>query len=804
MKKLLSTILLSTLLHLCLQAQEIKVIDSLTQDGIPFATVRFGETPNGTIADLNGAFDLRGATGIKYIEISATGYRPRQISLPVKKGIVYLAPAANTLGEVTVRPPIEKIRRILNNAIAKRTENDPDGYDAYQCHVYFKMAVDKLLPDSVLRNPEAAQRKNAAFFTDQHLLLTETYSIRSWRKPQQLQEDVLATRISGLKHSVFTSLVTDVLPFHAYNNYIKLNEKDYHNPISKGFEQNYRFNLSDEIQDGADTIWVLTFRPRRNSGNLLSGTVYIHSDGYAISQIIAQATDSALQQTLRIEQQYRKVHFANGNRWFPAQLNYIINMGMKSETDPYTLRLKGNSQIDSVTWNLPTGFSFDKQHTTRILPGADAAGDTVLKPLRPQALTAKENKTYRVIDSIGTLAKADRITQTLRHATEGKLSLGIFDIDIARILLINKYENVRLGLGLQTNDKLIKWLSLGAWGGYGFKDKQWKYGGFAEVYANKYRDFVLRAEYADDITDPGRVRLHRSLDKGYLRALLLQRADHVKTYRFSIRKKIAYWHAELSAQQQDIQPLYAYALRLNGIDHTQFTAQEASLNLRYAYAERTAPFFGTYYSLGSRYPVLYGKFTAGQLSTGNIQQQYMQAVSALTWQKHINRLGNEQFLVQAAKTWSNNALPISKLFAGNGFRYNDKMGLSLYAFGGLMSIYPYDYYSDAFVQFIYRHDFDWKLYKLANARSPISSAPNIALQYGLLYGEMSKRDAHQYMAFNVPNNGYHEAGIMLNNLLRMRSNTYYFCFNLGYFSGIDADLDVTKNGKLVLGASTEF
>lgn len=796
--------LLTAIVPMRLFAQVIKVADSLTRDGIPFATVRFGQTFNGTIADLNGSFNLQAVNGANQLEVSATGYSSKKVSLPLKNNIIYLSPAANTLMEVTVRPPMDKIRAILNRAIAAKDRNNPDGYSTYQCHVYFKMVVDKILPDSVLHNPESARRKNMAFFTNQHLLLTETYSIRTWRKPQQLQEDVLATRISGLKRSVFTSLVTDVLPFHCYNNYIKLNEKDYHNPISKGFEQNYRFNLTDEIQDGADTVWVLTFRPRRNSGNLLSGTVYIHSDGYAISQIIAQATDSALQQTLRIEQQYHKVLYNNGNRWFPAQLNYIINMGMNGDTGPYTLRLKGNSLIDSVSWSIPPGFSFDKQHTTRIQPGADAISDTMLKPLRPQPLTAKENQTYRVIDSIGALAKADKVTNTLRHATEGKLSLGIFDVDVARILLINKYENVRLGMGLQTNDKLIKWLSLGAWGGYGFKDKQWKYGVFAEVYANKYRDFVVRAEYADDISDPGRIRLHRSLDKGYLRALLLQRADHVKTYQFSIRKKIAYWHAELSAQQQDIQPLYAYALRINGADHTQFKTQEASLNLRYAYAERTAPFFGTYYSLGSRYPVLYGKFTVGQLSTGNLQQQYMQAISALTWQKHINRLGNEQFLVEAAKAWSNSPLPISKLFAGNGFRYNDKMGLSLYSFGGLMSIYPYEFYSDAFLQFIYRHDFDWKLYKLANAKSPLSSAPNIALQYGLLYGKMSERDVHQYVAFNIPSNGYHEAGILLNNLLRMRSNAYYLCFNLGYFSGIDANLNLAKNGKLVLGASTEF
>ena len=83
---------------------------------------------------------------------------------------------------------------------------------------------------------------------------------------------------------------------------------------------------------------------------------------------------------------------------------------------------------------------------------------------------------------------------------EGKIPVNIVDVDLLRLFSYNQYENVRLGAGLQTNEKFIKWLSLGGWAGYGFGDKQWKYGGFAEIYADRYREFVfMGVGYSDEI-----------------------------------------------------------------------------------------------------------------------------------------------------------------------------------------------------------------------------------------------------------------------------------------------------------------
>jgi Family of unknown function (DUF5686)/CarboxypepD_reg-like domain len=785
-----------------------RVFDEKTKDAIPFATVKFGNTGQGVLAGLDGKFEVPAGqfSAINYLEVSCLGYKTKKITSLTGILNVYLMPEQSALNEIVVKPPYEKMRRIINNAIANKNRNNPDKYDWYRCRVYYKMVVDASFPDTLINDTSKSSQEMKEFFDKQHLLMSETYSIRTWQKPQHLQEDIIASRFSGFKKSVFNTLVTDVIPFHAYHDYITLNGKDYHNPVSRGFEQYYKFNLSDEILQGNDTVWILSFRPKGNNANNLTGKVYINSNGYAISQIIAKGNDTILKLSARIEQQYEQVPLNDSEtRWFPRHLNYIIDWQQRSSKRVVTFHMKGNSGIDSVDFKKDDNFRFDKAHTVRLKPNGDELSDSTWKSTRPRPLDQKEAETYRVIDSLGAEAHADNIMGYLSKLPDGRIPIGPVDLDLKRLLSFNKFENTRLGLGLQTNEKILKWGSIGGWGGYGFSDGKWKYGAFGEVYADRYKEFVFKVAYDKDINEPGRVHLNRDLDKTYLKYLLLSRVDEITSVTASVKKRLGYWNIELSGSRQDIIPEYSYAYHNNGKDYLTFTATEASLSFRYAFAERSAPFFGTYTRSGTRYPIWYGRITQGNLESGSdLKIPYTQLLTAIQWHKHVNRLGYEHFLLEGGKQWSDVPLPLSKLFAGNGFNYDTK-SVTLYSFGGMMTMYPYEYYADQFVNFVFRHDFDWKLFKVEDNNINYSSAPDISLQYNLLYGTLAHPEAQRYVAFDVPDYGYHEAGLLLNNLLRMRvGSIYYLTYNLGYFHHITPDFNYKKNGRFVIGLGIEL
>ncbi len=796
-----------TLLLLCFvfvahgqQKQSAVIYDAKTKLPVSFATIKFGSTGNGTIADLNGVFEY-GADNIKEVEISCLGYEPLKLSLPLSKSKIYLVAKENTLNEVFVKPQYDKIYRILNAAIANKDNNNPELYNWYRCKVYYKMVLDVVLPDSAARDTSKDRREFKNFADSQHMIMSETYSRRTWQRPQELQEEVFGSRFSGFKKSMLTGLVTDVLPFHAYSNYLTLNGKDYHNPVSSGYRMHYKFNLSDEFLLGNDTVWILTFNPVGTNGDALRGKVFINSHGYAISNFVARAIDSSLNREIVVEQQYQLVKEDGEEHWFPALLNYIINLKMKSKTGSIDYKLVGNSFIDSVSFKKEDGFKFDKRHTVKLLRDADELDSGAWNALRPLALNAKEVRSYRMVDSIGKTVHADRFMNFMSKLPEGKLPVGFVDIELKRLFSANYYEQYRFGLGAQTNEKILKWASVGGWVGYGINDKAWKYGVSAELYLDEHKEFKIAGAYNHDISDPGRIHLSRELDKNYLKSYLLRRVDELNEYSLAIIKKVGYWNMELSAKQQEIIPKYAYSLAVAGVEANKFKAEEASLNVRYAYAERTAPVFQHYVSIPGKYPVLYGRLTYGNLQYGAEKVPYTQLVTALAWQKHFNRIGNEHFLVESGKIFSEGVLPISKLFAGNGFRNSQQ---SIYTFGGFMTMLPYEFYTDQFVSAMWRHDFDWKLYHLKSAHSSISSSPFPGFQYNYLYGTLQHPEAQHYVEFAIPDKGYHEAGVVLSSLLRIRYlNLYYITLNMGYFYHFTPAF-VAKNGRVVYGLGVEF
>ncbi|MBA2248745.1 MAG: carboxypeptidase-like regulatory domain-containing protein [Chitinophagaceae bacterium] len=762
---------------------------------LSFATIKFGNSKEGIIANLAGKFSLKNT--ITFIEVSHTGYTSQRVEVSVDKPalIIILRPSLVNMEEVVIIASSgNKLKRILNSAIANRNIHNPDKYNWYQCNVYYKMMVD-------IEDPYFGRRKDSSRPRDAsgvplpspYIMLTETYSKRTWQKPANLQEQIIASRMSGFTKPLLSSLITDILPFHAYDDFINLNGKDFHNPVSKGLYQRFSFKLIDEIEQQADTTWIIKFQPKLDPADL-TGTVYITSDGFAITHIIAHSLDNTSKKDIGIEQQYAKY---NG-RWFPQQLNYILQWQIGKE-DSVTVKVKGMSVIDSVNFKMDSNFSFDKAHTIKIKESAGDNSESIWMKLRPTELSVREQLTYHFMDSAFKKGKIQKLTFYATKLLEGKFPAGIFDIDINRLYSNNVFENNRVGWGMQTNEKLSKAFSTGGWAAYGTRDKQWKYGAFAEVYADRLKEFVINISYAIDLRDPGRLQINKDIDNNTLRMFLLSRADKVESWNVSIKKKLGYMNLQIAAGKEEIHPQYNYAFVNGGKVYRSFSIGEASLNMRYAFGETSAPFFGKYYSNGTGYPVLYSRIITGKITNANID--YTQAIAAISWSKNINRFGKEQFLLSGGISYSREPLPLSKLFAGNGFF---KQGISVYAFGAMETILPYQFYSDRFINFYWLHQFNRSIFRLP-VTDWLTIAPKPAIAYNVLYGSLKNSTVHQNVIFSVPGKSYHEGALMLNSVLRFKIlGLYDATLNIGYFHHLPFKTGYPGQDCLVYGIGVEL
>lgn len=759
---------------------------------LPFATIKFGNSKQGMVADLDGKFELN--RKLEFIEVSYLNFQSRQIKMTTNKNYaITLKPLATDLNVVVVKSNSNKLKRILNNVVANKDQHNPDKYDWYRCQVYYKM-IANISPESVYsKDTSSDARILKKMMDEQHLLVTETMSRRTWKRPASLQEEVIASRMSGFKKSIVSGLVTDVLPFHAYGEFINFNGKDYNSPVSGGLFNRFQYQLADEFLQDNDTIWIINFKPKQNPTDL-AGSLFIHSNGFAIAQLIAHSTDSILRRDIGIEQQYKNV----SGKWFPEQLNYNLKWEMNPRA---TIYMKGTSRIDSVVWQQDKTFKFDKLHTIKILPNADEAKDTVWNKIRPVSLDEKEARTYTFMDSVAAANGFDKLIRYAEKLVDSKFPFNKYlDLNVERLLSYNGYEKLRLGWGMQTNEKVFSNLSFGAWAGYGTGDKQWKYGAFAEYFLDNYKEFGIKAAYYNDVRDPGRMQIHKDLDKNNLRIWLMTRVDKVEGYALSVKKKFGYFSTELTGSIEKITPQYNYAINASGKIDSVFKVKEIAFGIRYAFGERSAPLFGRYFSTGSKYPFLYLRLTAGSIEKMNTS--YATAVAAIKWEKNINRFGKQRFLLIGGKTFSNQPLPVSKLFAGNGFVADEN---ALYFFGGMQTIRPYEYYSDRFVNFYWMHDFPFRFYELKITPRSMSSAPYLSVGYNVLWGNLTRPEVHQKILFQVPEKPYHETGILMNSLLKFNfMNFGYGALNIGYFYHWAPTFDAAKNGRIVFGLSMEL
>ncbi len=119
---------------------------------------------------------------------------------------------------------------------------------------------------------------------------------------------------------------------------------------------------------------------------------------------------------------------------------------------------------------------------------------------RGDSLNDREQRTYQYIVSIGKVNNFDQKVFTLKAHPSNRLHIGYVDIDLSKIIRYNSYEGFYLGLGLLTSKQFSLTVDLGAYWGYGFKDKQLKYGGNFGVTIDKYRELKLRLGYYNDVT----------------------------------------------------------------------------------------------------------------------------------------------------------------------------------------------------------------------------------------------------------------------------------------------------------------
>lgn len=753
MKNLLQSLLFSIFFVSNCYSQNItgKVLDSTTKEPLAFANIIFNNNQKLYVStDIDGKFSFSSNEKLNNLVCTYVGYETQNLPLGNEKNItVYLKASADNLAEVVVKAGENPANAIIRKVIANKEKNNPENIPTFTYTSYNKVVYD-MKTDGTTKNDSINKKMKGNLLKDSPLFMMESVSERKFIAPDNSEEVVIGTKVSGFQNPSFASLATDLQPFSFYQNNIKLFDIQYLNPISNGSLKKYQFTLEDTLFQKNDTIYIISFEPQKNKNiEGLKGSLYINSNKYAVQNVIATPFEKG-KIDIKIQQQYT---FVDNEYWFPEQLNYALvftELGMVVD---------GRSYISEVQLNIPLRKKEFALEAVRIDKMATKQDSLFWENYRIEKLSENEKVTYRVVDSIGKEHKFDKILTTMEKLTQFKIGIGVFDLDLAKTIVYNKYEGYRLGLGVYTNEKLFENLTLGGFFGYGTRDYDWKYGGEAIYTLSKKHEFKIGGKYQNNLVEAGNYGLNYSVQNMLnFRNFQAYLMDNVKQGSFAVEaRSFRYLKWKATFTQSEITPKYVYEFNQNGQTFTNYNDTNLRIDLRFAFKERIVSSFNQLISAGTTYPILSVSYSRGLKEVMDSDFDYNKIEARIEQSFFTKNFGATKYRIEAGMI--DNPLPYGLLFTGEGSYDKDYPYLIPNYF---QTMQPYEFLSDRYANLFLTHNFGGLLFKSGKFQ------PSVILHNNFGWGDLSNNNqtSNQLIGYKTKNKVFMETGLQLDNLLK--------------------------------------
>jgi len=579
---------------------------------------------------------------------------------------------------------------------------------------------------------------------------------------------VIGTKVSGFKNPQFASLATDIQPFSFYSNTIELFDITYLNPIAKGSLKRYKFFLEESILNKKDTTHIISFQPKTNKNfEGLKGIVYINTNKFAIQNIIASPYQKG-KIDLKIQQKYKLLQ---DSIWFPEQLNYKLSM-------PEYPNKENNMVMDgkSYIYNISLDTILQKRdfpvEIVSIAENATKKDSVFWNANRNAGLNQREEITYRVLDSIGEKVNLDGILNLSESLFRGRIPIGMIDIDLNKTLTINKYEGFRLGTGLYTNDRFDKRLQLGGFIGYGFEDKDWKYGGEINYLVSKKNEITLGYQYQVNLQEVGSYNKQREdLDFLQTRSYLGFNFDKIREHSFTIHfRSLKYLTADISFKRTSVNPTYEYEFVGDATNFSRYNNSSFSLNVRYAYKEKIINSFNQRFSSGTDYPIIGASFSKGVKNVFNSDIDYNKLEGYIEQSFYTRGIGETSYKIEGG--YIDNAVPYGLSFTGKG---NYDTDYPLFSKNLFQTMAPYEFVSDRYAHLFLSHNFEGLLFKIGKFQ------PDVVIHQNVGWGNLIN-DNNTLIPFDTMDQIFVESGLELKSLIKVNYlNLGYLGFGIGGF-----------------------
>ena len=740
------------------------VVDDKTNERLAFVNIVINDDGTlGTTSDIDGKFSITTKKEINNLTFSFVGYEKKTIDIEVGQDniTVSLEPSNIQLSEIVIDGSNNPANRIIDSVLKYRDSNNPKNLDSYYYKIYdnmvFTIDTTGLHPNDVMYNE----------FQDKDLMAMETVSEQLFKKPNKSQKNIIANKVSGIDSPMFVYIIENIQSIGFQEDLITINEKQYINPISNGSKKKYIFVLESTLKtDSNDSIFVISFKPYRNTNfNALSGTMTINSDKWAIQNIKAEPSKQDAMFNIDIQQLYEKV---NGY-WFPKQLNTNISFNM---LDVYTMMGIGKSYITEIEINKDLDRS-NFSNADYVISDKAGDSDDVIKAYRYEELSGERlDATYKFVDSIFAAENInmDKIAGIMTNLMYDEIPIKSINLTVGDIMDYNIGNGYMLGLGFRTNERLSKTFSVGAFGNYWFKAKEFNYGGNLDFNLLTSKDMKLKFHAAHEFerlgnygfNEENKSILNQSNYKHfYIKATSLNNIvsaeystyfnKHLKGFvRFEVADKKVFNNSQF--------------LRFS--DSQFYRLSTLDLGLRIAFGEK---FIKTSQGLsveGNANPVIWLSYQKNLKGVFGSPYNFDKIEFQFQGKKEFKYLGETSITAQAG--YIHGVAPITELFniEGSGADRFD-----VYSPESFNTMRPDEFFCDRFAALYFSHNFKNLLFDFKKFHPEIIVVTNIA------WGDLEMQRRNDVVTQRLGNmetwglsdlkKGYYESGLVVDNIIRI-------------------------------------
>ncbi len=502
------------------------IVLDLDNEPIPFANIIFKNSTTGTITDENGRFYLESSKVFKTLQVSFVGYETKFISL--KQAVNYkmkiLLNEDSQLNEVTIytgkqskknNPAIDILRKIWANKRVNGTKKfNQFEYDKYEKIEFDFNNVDSSMVSSKLFKGmefifKELDTSNVTGKTYLPIFLNESVSkVYGNNETNKNREDLIANKNSGFSNnqSVIAFIKDLYSDYNIYDNYLKIFDKSFVSPLSRTGINVYNYVLTDSAYVNDKWCYNIVYYPRRKNELTFKGDFWVNDTTWAIKDVNLQVSKSANINWIKdiyIEQEFEVL---NDSVFLIKRDYFMSDFSLSKKNKSRGIYGKRTTLYENYEFNKDKGDVFYKNESDPYAFEIFNRDSTFWEENRLEKLNKDEQGVYKMLDTLKTVAKFKRIYNAASILASGYVEIPKLKMDFGPIfstLGYNDVEGLRIRGGGRTyfgpNDK---W-RIQAYGAYGFKDNQFKYGVSGKWLVSRKNRWILSGGNRRDVEQLG-------------------------------------------------------------------------------------------------------------------------------------------------------------------------------------------------------------------------------------------------------------------------------------------------------------